>query len=411
MTADCAEALRTPKLPDERGMALALTLFALVILGALVSAAAVVGRLDRAGASGAGYAGQAQNAAETGLATLYASWDPAVHSVLPVWDGTPATEWSSGVQTVGGNPGLVYVDSIRRVNAQLFYVRSIGRRLDRSGNVLAELALSQVFRITKPTIGVNAAITVQDPLALNGNAYTISGINSLPSQWGAGECDPLDPAGVDDVVGVRSAQGTGIQTQDYDNVFGFPSRDAANDPTITSATFQNFLDYTYSTLASQPGVKVLPSSSTYNGVQPVLDGAGACDRAQPLNFGEPWRNPPTAGAVAACAGYFPVVHGTGSTTAFAAGNRGQGTLLVDGDLRLTGGFEWVGLIIVRGQLHISGNGNKISGAVLAEGASVTSSGAVSGDVSISYSACAVEKAVGGATLAQPLRQRSWAQAY
>jgi len=371
----------------------------------------VMGRLDRAGASGALYTAQAQSAAETGLATLRASWDPTIQNVLPVWDGTPATEWGSGPQQVAGSPLQVYVDSVRRINNQLFLVRSFGQRLDRAGNVLASLALTQLFRIVKPTIGVNAAITVQDPLQLNGNAFAISGINSLPLQWGAGECAPLDPSGVDDVVGVRSAGATGVQSQDYDNVFGFPSRDAANDPTITSATFQDFLDYTFATLAGQPGVKVLASSSTYNGVGPVLNGTGACDKAQLLNFGEPWRDPPTAGAVAPCESYFPVVHGTGSVTAFAAGNRGQGTLLVDGDLKLTGGFEWVGLIIVRGELSITGTGNKITGAVLAEGASVATSGAVSGDVVIDYSACAIEKAIGGATLAQPLRQHSWAQNY
>lgn len=402
---------RRPGRSDERGMALALALFALVILGALVSLSVAMSRFDRAGAAGAGYGTQAQNAAEAGLAAMAATWDPTIHSVMPVWDGTPATEWSTGLRSLGGDPLVQYVDSVRRINTALFVVRSFGQRLDRSGNVLAQLELDQILRLTKPTISVNAAITVQDPLQLNGNAFAITGINGLPDQWSPSECDPLDPSGVDDVVGVRSSTSTGVQSQDYDNVFGFPARDAPNDPSITSATFQNFLDYTFNTLAAQPGVKVLPLSSTYNGVAPVVDGTGACDRAQLLNFGEPWRDPPTAGAVAACEGYFPVVHGTGSVTSFAAGNRGQGTLLVDGDLKLTGGFEWAGLIIVRGELQISGTGNKVSGAILAEGASVTSSGAVSGDVDITYSACAIEKAIGGATLAQPLHQRSWAQVY
>jgi hypothetical protein len=106
-----------------------------------------------------------------------------------------------------------------------------------------------------------------------------------------------------------------------------------------------------------------------------------------------------------------VVHGTGAETEFAAGNRGQGVLLVDGDLKLTGGFEWVGLIIVRGKIHISGNGNKITGAILAEGANVSSSGAVSGDVDVQYSSCAIDKAIGGASLGRPLNQRSWLQVY
>jgi hypothetical protein len=402
----------TARLESERGLALVLVIFALVILGAVVSGSFVVARFDRRAADNSVLAGEAQNAAETGLATLYATWDPLVHNLMPIWDGTPATEWSGGVQTVGGSPTKVYVDSVRRFNNELFLVRSFGARLGPGGQVMSQLAVAQLFRIAKPTIGVNAAITVQDPVTFNGNAFLVSGINANPPQWGAGECDPLDPTGVDDVVGVRSAVATGVNhPQDDDNVFGFPAPDAANDPTITSATFQNFLDYTYTTLASQPGVKVLANSTPYNGVAPVLDGTGACDRSVLLNLGEPWRNPPTGGALPACYPYFPVAHGTAAETEFAAGNRGQGVLLVDGDLKMTGGFEWVGLIIVRGKIHISGNGNKITGAILAEGADVTSSGAVSGDVDVQYSRCAIDKAIGGASLGRPLNQRSWLQVY
>jgi hypothetical protein len=115
--------------------------------------------------------------------------------------------------------------------------------------------------------------------------------------------------------------------------------------------------------------------------------------------------------VAQCEGYFPVVHGTGGTTKFGANNRGQGTLLVDGDMELTGEFEWVGLIIVKGSIKINGNGNKLTGAVFAQGVNILTAGAVSGNVDIEYSACAIEKAIGGATIAQPLGQRSFIQLY
>ena len=60
---------------------------------------------------------------------------------------------------------------------------------------------------------------------------------------------------------------------------------------------------------------------------------------------------------------------------------------------------------------INGTGNKITGAVLAEGADVLTAGAVSGNVEISYSKCAIDKAIGGASIARPLYQRSWAHIY
>ena len=399
---------------DERGIALAIVLFGLVIMGAVLSGSYLAVRLDRTSSSYTTYTGEANGAAEAGLAAAYANWDPLVQNVMPIYDGTPDTEYGIGLTQVGTNPMVLFADSIRRLNQELFLVRSYGVRRDAGGNTLSRLGLAQLFRIVKPTIGVNAAVTVMDPLKLNGNSFMITGMNNIPPQWGVGECDAVDPANSDDVVGVRSATETGVTSADYDNVSGFPTRDAANDPSITSETFQDFLDYTYNTLASAPGVKVLPDNDTYNGVGPVLDLTtlpASCDKTQLLNFGEPYRNPPSVLAVIPCYPYFPVVHGTGTRTKFAAGSRGQGTLLVDGDLELSGGFEWVGLIIVRGSINVNGTGNKLTGAVLAEGVDLITSGAVSGDVEIRYSQCAIEKAVGGASLAQPLGQRSWLHLY
>jgi hypothetical protein len=400
-----------PKSTDERGIALAIALFGLIVLGALVSGAFVVSHYNHAAATNTSYSNDAEAAAEAGLADVYATWDPTVQGALPVWDGTPATVWTNGLQTVPGSPQTTFVDSIRRLNGQLFLVQSSGRRMSAGGNVLATLTAAQLFRLVKPTIGANAAITVAEPLVLNGNAFSITGFNTLPPQWSPTECDPLDPGNTDDVVGVRSAVDTGVQPADWDNVFGFPARDAPNDPTVTSATFQNFLDYTFNTLAAQPGAKVLSSSTQYTGVGPAVGGTGSCDRTAPLNFGEPGRSPGTAGVVPECYDYYPVVHGTADVTRFASDGRGQGTLLVDRDLELNGNFLWVGLIIVRGRLRLNGSGNRVAGAILAQGAALTISGTISGNFDIAFSKCAIDRAVGGATMARPLGQRSWLQIY
>ena len=398
---------------DERGIALALVLFSLVIMGAVLTGSFMAVQMDRNSASYTTYATEAQGAAEAGLAEVYANWDPTVHSVMPIWDGTTATEIGTPLTDLN-DANHQYADTVRRLNSQLFLVRSYGVRMGSGGRTLAHLGVAQLFRIAKPTIGVNAAVTVMDPLNLNGNSFLISGINVIPTDgsggtWDPAECPAVDPGNGDDVVGIRSADDTGVHGADLDNVFGYPTPDVANDPSITNADFQDFLDYTYTTLGSQPGVKLLPLNSTYNGVAPVLDLTLSCDKSAPLNFGEPWRLP-TVGAIPQCYGYYPVVHGTGTTTKFAAGNRGQGTLLVDGDMELTGGFEWVGLIIVKGAIKINGNGNKLTGAVFAQGVNILTAGAVSGNVEIEYSACAIEKAIGGATMAMPL-QRSFVQLY
>ena len=406
-------ALRRLLADDERGVALALVLFALVIMGAVLSGSFLAVRLDRNSSSATTYAAEAQAAAEAGLAEVWAAWDPTVHSVLPLWDGTSGTELGTPLHNLGGNSQRQFADSVRRVNTQLFVVRSYGVRYDAAGNVLSQVGVAQMFRIVKPTIGVNAAVTVMDPLNLNGNAFLISGINTLPAQWGVAECPAIDAGNSDDVVGIRSAAGSGVSPSDLNNLDGYPAKYVDNDPSITNATFQNYLDYTFTTLAAQPGAKILPDNTPYNGVAPTLDPTTvppSCGKADLLNLGEPFRLP-TLGVVPQCYGYFPVVHSTGAQLKFAAGNRGQGTLLVDGDMELSGGFEWDGLIIVKGAIKINGNGNKLTGAVFAQGVNLLTAGAVSGNVEIKYSQCAVTKAIGGATLAAPLGQRGYTQLY
>lgn len=399
---------------DRRGFTLVLSLFALVVLGAAISASFLAVRFDRSGSTRSTWAAEAQSAAESGVARTYATWDATQQGALPIWTvGTP-TVWTSGDQALQAGK-LFHNTTVRKLNSELFEATSTGWRQG-GGRRLAELRVVQFFRLAKPSIDANAAVTVSEPIKFNGNAFEVSGFNANPPGWNPGECPALDTnngdGSSDDVVGVRSAAGTGVNpTQDDDNVFGYPIRDVANDPSITSATFNDFLDYTFATLGSQPGVKILPDQ-TYTGAAPVVDlSTNTCDKTILLNFGEPYRSP-TSGVVAQCQSYFPVIRGTGALTKFSGGSRGQGILLIEGDFEMTGNFEWVGLIIVRNEIKISGTGNKIYGALLAEGADVsTDNGSVGGNVEIHYSNCAIEKAVLGAAAARPLGQRGWAQAY
>jgi hypothetical protein len=57
----------------------------------------------------------------------------------------------------------------------------------------------------------------------------------------------------------------------------------------------------------------------------------------------------------------------------SAGVTGCGVLLVDGDLEVTGGFSWYGLIIATGSIKFSGGGaspKNITGAILSGGSIV-----------------------------------------
>ena len=95
----------------------------------------------------------------------------------------------------------------------------------------------------------------------------------------------------------------------------------------------------------------------------------------------------------------------------AGGARGQGLLLVEGDLEIVGGFEFYGLIVAKGGIKINGNGNKVVGALLAQDVAIDDQNSISGNTTLQFSSCALEKAIKGSAFGEPLANRSWAQLY
>jgi hypothetical protein len=124
------------------------------------------------------------------------------------------------------------------------------------------------------------------------------------------------------------------------------------------------------------------------------------------NWGEPER---TAGYVKACSTYFPIIYSSGSQLKMSGGARGQGLLLIEGDLEITGNFEFSGLIVAKGGIKINGTGNKITGALLAQDVDISDKNSISGNTTLQFSSCALNKAIQGSAFAEPLAYRSWAQ--
>jgi len=94
---------------------------------------------------------------------------------------------------------------------------------------------------------------------------------------------------------------------------------------------------------------------------------------------------------------------TGTGIHFSGGVSGCGILLVEGNLNLTGGFSWYGMIISTGSIRFSGSGgdNNITGAVLAGGESDTDT--IGGNAHIVYCSTAVNSQMDN----MPLRYLSW----
>ena len=224
-----------PQLRSERGIALVLTLFAIVVIGALASGVFFVGRVEQVTGYNGMWSGQAAEAAEAGLAHANTNIDATTYLSIAVWSPAVPVELALPTRQITGLPGMAFTDTVRRLNQTLFLVRSTGQRQG-GGRALATASLGALVRLAKPTVGVNAAVTVQDPIKFNGNSFSVDGFNSVPPQWSAGECPALDAGNSDDVVGIRSSTTTGAVGKDLDNISGFPTQVVDYDPTITSAT-------------------------------------------------------------------------------------------------------------------------------------------------------------------------------
>ena len=84
-------------------------------------------------------------------------------------------------------------------------------------------------------------------------------------------------------------------------------------------------------------------------------------------------------------------------------------LLVNGNLEMSGGFEFNGIMVVRGDIKSTGNGNKVTGSAFAGNTYTTDNTSVNGNSEIQYSSCAIERAAKGASTIVRAKQRGFAE--
>jgi hypothetical protein len=127
-----------------------------------------------------------------------------------------------------------------------------------------------------------------------------------------------------------------------------------------------------------------------------------CDTADPDNWGEPIKA--NGGA---CTSYYPVIHSAGDL--IIHGGRGQGLLLVDGDLTIQGDFQFFGVVLVRGALRGGPGGSHITGTVSVAQRGSTAS--LLDGIVIEFSRCAARKALLMLALPVPIVARSWSEGF
>jgi hypothetical protein len=132
---------------DERGIALAIAIFALVVIGALVAANFFVGRLEQQSGQYNLFARQAAEGAETGLVEAVALLPASTLVAMPP-GGVPLDLGTSAL-----NPSVRVERQVSRLTGTLFFVRVRSTREDASGSPLAARALGTLVRLVSDTLG------------------------------------------------------------------------------------------------------------------------------------------------------------------------------------------------------------------------------------------------------------------
>ncbi len=378
-----AKRLHIPDRSDERGIALAIALLAMLVIGALVTGTFFAARMEMTSGRNTVYTAQATEAAEAGLADAFAPWNGAWNSYA-----MEVNQPQTSVNPISGNTSVRYTQTVRRLKGGVYLISSTGEKLDRSGTVVASRMLARMGKLAKPWIDIQAAVTSKGDTDVQGNAE-VDGHDVAPTGW-------TGCASAPDLAGVRSSGD--VREIGSADIRGVPGPDGIDeyDSEVVDSLFQQPFD------AMLPMKTFTLAPGTYNSMSPLA--GGVCDKSNSMNWGEPRR---LGSAVVACQSYFPIIYVNGNL--HLTGGLGQGILLVSGDLRMQGGFEFVGVIIVLGEVITTANSSKVTGAILANNASLGDETSLGGTPLVSYSKCAIDKALASTAVGVPLSSRPWAQ--
>lgn len=329
------------------GFAVATALFTLVVIGALAMGTLYAATHELRAGSEAIHQARAVMAAEWGIEHTIATWSRE-------WNGALGRGYGRS-WTVATPEGARMTVGVTRLADDLFLVTSearAGPALRRAGRVV-RLDVEDAARLA----ALLAAAAV-DTAASSG----VDGSDRPPSRWDCPAPGPPLPA----IVITDTAAVLGFGRFDWPTLVGLAN--------------------------SRVTVRV-------SGAAPPVSGE-ECDTTAPHNWGEPhrWMGGP-------CTGYYPVIHAASDLV--VDGGRGQGMLLVDGNLTVQGGFEFTGAVLVRGAIIGGTGGGRITGTMSVAGEGATPSSL--GGISIELSRCAARNALLGIAMPVAVIERSWSE--
>jgi hypothetical protein len=380
---------------ERRGFALATAVGAIALVGALVAGAFVASTAEFRTGRDALQQTRAFAAAEYGNSAMRSNWNNAWNNSMMRGDTLVRT------YDAGGAAATVRVT---RLNEGIFLVTSEAS----AGVGLASASRRRVASLLKlsiPNVKILGALTARGSTKVGGSAQMI-GRDTLYPGW-----DCPAPAAGTGTAGVAvpgwSSLSLGGTCTNYQCVQGTPVVKLGAEMADTN-TYFSYGDYKWADLVAMANKTMSPGPHT--AVGPRYAG-GECAIGDPLNWGEP--NKVTSGTPGVCENYFPIIYAPGDLK--INGDRGQGILLVNGALEVQGGFQFYGLVIVRGELRTAGTGGHFNGTVLAAnvavGGATTSNNTVSGNATFRYSSCALMSALRGSATPVAIRDRAWVELY
>lgn len=374
----------------ERGIALPIAIFALVVIGALVAGAFFAGNQEQRLAQNAKRVAQSFGVAEVGLSEVVRNWDPVAYNQILTYplDSARVNRTTTPART-GSFNGYVY-----KLNSNVFLAdisgadtASLTGRIAGGG---ARQRLGLLTRIRPLLVDIQASLTTQGDVDVRGNAE-VNGTDQNPTGWA--NCDAPGPQ----MAAVRTTPGANVTTSGNGDIVGPVNQDA----TVGPATFNQFGDVSFNDLVSRAQI-TLPGG-TYRS-EPRVTGT-TCDYSSQTNWGD-GLNPASP-----CSRYFPIVYIDGDVT--LNGVQGQGILLVRGNLEVQGSYEFFGIAIALGELRTAGGGTSIAhfwGGVMASNANLDTQN-LSGQATLNFSRCAILRALQASGVSAPLRSRGWSQLY
>jgi hypothetical protein len=372
---------------DESGFALAGAVFALVVIAVLVTGAFFVARQEsNIGKNSATYE-RAFQAAEAGLGAAVANWQQRMdqYNIMTVGDSTSV---SGTLPSNGGS----YAGYIRRLSTELFLIRVTGT--DPTGS--SSRTLASMTRLQYIDMDFRAGLTTRGSLRVGGASF-IDGRDATVSGWGC------PTTGLDTMPGVLTRDSTSITTSgcnNYNCIAGDPKIE--QDGTINDSTFFQYGDLDWDALTAMATKIYNGNTGPLNGVAPI--GSSTTCTTSTTSSNDNWGEPSRPATVAGCVNYFPIIYVSGNLK--VTGGRGQGILLVEGDLSVQGGFEFYGPVIVRGKLETQGTGGHFNGGVMAANVDLESS-EVLGNALITYSSCAITRALSMNSPGRLIGSRGW----